>query len=387
MNRALDLPHGQATFFILFIGFFFYHQSLENGLIPPVLGGYFGVASVVVLALLGPVIIFRIFYGGINSLKLNYFDRYFLIMMFFILAVSGFHYAIGRLAGNTSMLIWSVSGVFFNLTAYSIGRTYEFSERNKHVLLVSAIAMLGIIYFNSVEGKFYVWRAYVDDNATTYQGYGRTLVLVGFLLLAYSRGISGATLTAAAFIPALFLNGGRTELVLFIASCFSFVAYGLLHVRGGLFWLAVFAVSFIGLGMYIAPVLQAVLQLTEVALRTISHNPLFGDYGGYVLSESGVGYYSHNLLSAWVNLGFVGFALYVFIILTGLFFILRAGREAVFRRSARWRMAFFMCVYMTLAYLLSRNYLDELFGFHLGLLAALYQRYSASVKSGSDGVP
>jgi hypothetical protein len=43
-------------------------------------------------------------------------------------------------------------------------------------------------------------------------------------------------------------------------------------------------------------------HLTVYAKHTIAAHPLLGDYASYAL-----GYYSHNVLSAWVDLGLFGF--------------------------------------------------------------------------------
>ena len=45
-------------------------------------------------------------------------------------------------------------------------------------------------------------------------------------------------------------------------------------------------------------------------LSLIADNPLVGAYGMYVHLNGG-GSYPHNLLSAWVNLGILGFAFYL----------------------------------------------------------------------------
>jgi hypothetical protein len=50
-------------------------------------------------------------------------------------------------------------------------------------------------------------------------------------------------------------------------------------------------------------------ELTARAWESIKKSPLFGDYASYALGE-----YSHNLLSAWVDLGMFGVLLLIFIL-------------------------------------------------------------------------
>lgn len=69
--------------------------------------------------------------------------------------------------------------------------------------------------------------------------------------------------------------------------------------------------SFAGVGHRVSEILRK--YFTANALHSIYENPIMGDYGSY-LAKTGVGTESHNLLSAWVDLGMFGF-LYLSIIL------------------------------------------------------------------------
>ena len=55
------------------------------------------------------------------------------------------------------------------------------------------------------------------------------------------------------------------------------------------------------------------LKEENVAIESIKSNFFLGDYGSYV-SNLGIGMYSHNLLSAWVDLGLFGFVFYILIL-------------------------------------------------------------------------
>ena len=53
----------------------------------------------------------------------------------------------------------------------------------------------------------------------------------------------------------------------------------------------------------------------QFSIREIKESPFFGSYGSYASYES-LGFYPHNILSAWHNYGILGFTQYV-----ALFFI------------------------------------------------------------------
>ena len=48
----------------------------------------------------------------------------------------------------------------------------------------------------------------------------------------------------------------------------------------------------------------------QFALNSIAADPIFGEYGSYYVLGS-AGKYAHNILSAWVDLGILGFSLLV----------------------------------------------------------------------------
>tara|TARA_B100000925_G_C21776885_1_gene374540 strand:- start:150 stop:611 length:462 start_codon:yes stop_codon:yes gene_type:complete len=50
----------------------------------------------------------------------------------------------------------------------------------------------------------------------------------------------------------------------------------------------------------------------EFAINQISQFPFLGNYASYVDEFGGTGSVPHNILSAWLNLGLLGFVLYIF---------------------------------------------------------------------------
>lgn len=120
-------------------------------------------------------------------------------------------------------------------------------------------------------------------------------------------------------IPAMFLIGARSEFVAYLVLIIIVeffrerVALGLVAVclfLGAAVWLIVGGMD-VGdyrmLGWVVGgedASLSARAELLSQGLDSISHNPLFGDYGGHP-----PGAYIHNILSAWVDLGLVGFIL------------------------------------------------------------------------------
>jgi hypothetical protein len=62
---------------------------------------------------------------------------------------------------------------------------------------------------------------------------------------------------------------------------------------------------------------QARAELSADALDTIKRSPLMGDYASYAIATS-AGAYAHNVLSVWVDLGIIGFVLYLFLLIVPL---------------------------------------------------------------------
>lgn len=375
-----------SAFIALFPGFFLYHTVLGFGIIPPVLGGFFGPVAVAVFPL-----ILLIFFWNIGRYKKNWsrIEVAFLALMGYSTIIALVNFADGRSAfGNTEMLTWSISGVLFNLVAYLLARTIPIESKGfRKIIYFSLIGMFLIALLNVGEsGIFYIKEQSANEDAVaTYQGFARSIAVVAMLTISMVRRKLLFLFSAFLGVVALFLSGARTELVCFIISAAIILLTRFNFMKSALASALLIALAFVIVGLLSASSYEkfvannrnlelldlsnstsaeARLELGGDALRTIAENPIFGDYASY-LSSGGVGSYAHNLLSAWVNLGVVGFFLYVAIffgVLTRLF----GTRNRLKSENVSWGVATAVFAFTFVAMLFGKEYTFMLFGLMIG---------------------
>jgi hypothetical protein len=105
-------------------------------------------------------------------------------------------------------------------------------------------------------------------------------------------------------------------------------------------------------------------QLSLNALNTVLRNPLFGRYGSYP-----PGQYAHNLLSAWVDLSFLGFCLPIFILTRSAFATFSLVKRLP--SASNSRTVFCSTVATIIAFLIAKDYTYILFPFSVGLYCRL----------------
>ena len=369
-------------FFLLFPGFFFYHYSVGAGFVTPFLGGYFSYVAVgmLLLLLLSNVKAFVLKKNTINHLFFTL-----LLWTFFVTVVncyfndpSGF---------SNEMLVWSLQGVIFNFVCYLLAKDLYFKDLSKRILLACFVFMLLLIILNiGSSGIFYIKQEAVDfaESVATYQGFARSLVFVLFLLVSFYFKDNKRLLFL--IVPlgaiALFFNGSRTEFVLFLASVASlFLVNSLQSIKTFLLGVLMLAVLVV-VGLYL---LESVPQsrmhqlanleesssyqsrdfLTDNALKIINENPIMGDYGAYT-SYGGIGSYPHNLLSAWVNLGLIGFFGYLVLLFNLWVFAVRSFLKRRIKDEVL-NVFFLFLASTTLALIFSKDYSYMMVGFLVGL--------------------
>lgn len=181
-------------------------------------------------------------------------------------------------------------------------------------------------------------------------------------------------------IVALYFNGAQTEFILLIfALIFMALIYSLLSIRvllslmGGVTFGAFIVLNTVHL-LPTSRMFQILdlgnsssgqhrMALSRFGVEQVKRFPVFGEYGGYV--ELGdIGFYSHNILSAWVNLGALGIALYIL-----MFFLL--WKEAIsslkeHRNCPLFRVFLMFLIFVSSALLFSKSYNYVLIGLLLG---------------------
>src|SRR5690606_30261401 len=103
--------------------------------------------------------------------------------------VALWNYGIGNLAGHSGMLLWSLSGVLFNVVCFITMRLMgpELARFERLVFLCSIMFGMAMVRNASGISAGSIIAAEGDEFAT-YQGFGRTLLVVFFMAFAFSRG-------------------------------------------------------------------------------------------------------------------------------------------------------------------------------------------------------
>jgi hypothetical protein len=199
--------------------------------------------------------------------------------------------------------------------------------------------------------------------------------------------------------PTLFVNTARSE---FVALLFMIPIIELYYARRKLILIAVMGAIFAVTYLYIEDILallpsNRILELfdlsqstsankrhhlTVYALNTIRQFPIFGDYASY-----NPGFYSHNVLSAWVDTGIFGF---VFVLALLILPAAQMALRGFFRpeRSGIFILAFSLACITLLLLAKSHYFTDMLIGASLGSFSRYrYGRKNATHRTPDIGPP
>ncbi len=392
------------AFFLLFPGFFIYHTLVGLGILPPFLGGFFGVVSISLFPLF--IILFFKVHGFKNT---NYcrFDMIFYLILILILFTSVINYFFDKPENYVSeMLVWSMSGVLFMANNYLIARTIPFHSNFFRIILFISLLLTALIVFFNIGpyGIFDLRSNFVNiDSVASYQGFARSLVVVSFLLLILFKDKRLNLLVFTVSSVALFFNGARTELVLFIfSSVVTLLYFNFLSIKKMFLSLLSFFLILICTILFYHELLKIlpdnrILQLLDISLSSsykarveifengmnlIKNSPLIGDYGGYTVM-GGIGFYPHNVLSAWVNIGFFGFSLYLISFFL-IAFTLLVGINNKYRNYSEMKALLLFSVFTISALILSKDYSYMLVGLMFGFCSRFLVSKAFTVKCDND---
>jgi hypothetical protein len=318
------------AFLMLFPFFFFYHTALALQIIPPVLGGYFSPVSLALAPFL--FLSYAIEVHKNKALFAGTDLAFFAFLIYFLLVVSinSIFLNADREVVNShliSILHFAAIFIIFKLT--------DFRSRGVWWCALACWVVMTIIIFNLSSDGFFYLREQEDsanqDYIATYQGFGRSYFVTILILVPFARTVPLRIVIYALSVAALFVNGSRSE---FVATLLAIALIEILNARHRLIILCVAMVLAAFAAFYSTEFIQLLpenrtlelLHLSEAsswdernfaflrALETIFRSPALGDYGSYVdLGEQGL--YAHNIFSAWVDLGFVGFVWLLLILL------------------------------------------------------------------------
>jgi hypothetical protein len=374
--NAKYTAHG--AFLLLFPGFFFYQTLLGLGIIGAFLGGYF---TLVALILTLPLVFFYGVSAKRNDYHLSKLDLYCLVCMIYFLLVAAINFAAGA---STIIIERYVQAVIFCIDTYIIFRMIDLGDRKFIALAVISLVIMSVItvYF-SIDGFFFLQAldaAKDPDSLATYQGFARSYIYTYLIVICVTKSIGVRFLLYGMASFALFLNGARSE---FVAVLFSIPLIELYYTRHKLILVSCVFFLLPLLGMSVDAIVgmlpnNRTLQLldlshsssavarqhlTSQAWRTISENPVLGDFASYP-----DGHYAHNILSAWVDFGLVGFLGFAGLLIAPAFYLFFNGffsRE----RSREFVLAFSLISIVILWELTAKNFFDMSVGAALGAFA------------------
>ena len=322
-KRPFDAVRGeqaicQLAFFLLFPGFFYYHTVLGIGAVGAFLGGYFAPVSVLVLGPLAGVYVAKI---RRNPNRLSRIDMAFLLFLCYFLAVVALNAARGK---SLAIVVNHILGILFLVNIFVMFKTINFeSAVFRRLTMASLFAMSAIVFGYSVDGVFYLGALGIAkdaDSLATYQGFSRSYLVTFAALIAYTRPAWLRVFLYGLALPTLFINTARSE---FAALLFLIPIVEFYHTRNKVLMLFLFGLLLLLLKANIDQLVallpnNRILELLDLtqstsantrhhlsvhAMQTIMAHPILGDYASYA-----AGYYAHNILSAWVDLGLLGIA-------------------------------------------------------------------------------
>lgn len=375
--------------FLLFPIYFYYDSLVGLNIIPPIFGGYFTLMSIISLL---PLFFTYKYLLDNKNIKIRLIDIIFFLIILLTTLISLINYSTGQPKSSYyNLFSWSMGGILFNLICYFLAKTLPIqSKKLKTIAIISLTLMILIVLYNIGDlGIFYLKdQSKNSEFVASYQGFARSMVVIGLLIVST---IKSKKITIPIFLltlMALFFNGARTEFILFFFSYILLLFYTSINSRKK-FTLTIVILALVtiiisvGFNNLIENLpdnrMMELLDIkssnsgqerigtTSVAIDTIINKPTFGDYGSYA-NNNNIGNYSHNLLSAWVNLGITGFALYVFAILIIIFGIFSRFSKNVSKNPIE-RVTFIFSVFTIMALILSKDYSYMLFGFMVGFFS------------------
>jgi hypothetical protein len=341
MKNSFSLAH--LAFLALFPGFFFYQSALGLGDIPAVLGGYFSPVALAFAPVLATLYLVKVKRERHFLARTDFLFFCFLLYFFFVVALN---FSIGA---DKDIVASHLVAIIHFFVVFLIFRMAEFNSKTiKWSAFLCLIGMTFLIFYFSVDGSFYLKQegnSSDSESVATYQGFARSYFLTFLIVMPFMKRLPMRLLAYLICVPALFLNGARSELMALI------VAIVLIEISHARYWLALLVGSliiFTPLILYFDDIIRMLpdnrsLELLHLsqssswearkflfahALRTIGQNPLLGDYANYF--GVGIGAYAHNIFSAWVDLGLFGFLYLLCMLVFPMYFLFV---DVVFRKG------------------------------------------------------
>ncbi|WP_434563090.1 O-antigen ligase domain-containing protein [Pseudomonas sp. R1-6] len=312
----------------LFPGSFFYQLSVGLGLIPAFAGGYFGLACASIFVLLGVRYGFR----TLGKLKVQPFDTAYLGFLLYFAGVAALN---SLTKHDDEHLTWHLTAVIQCATVYLIfkGMTGR-SKAARRFIWLAVSGMTACIFYFMENGVFSI-RAISGntENISSYQGFALYYLICSIIAIKNIQTRTLRIISYPAVTYALYVNGARSEFVALLIFIVTFEICrsnfkSLSATSAMILLLAISATLYSGAVNLPENRVTRLLnlsednsslvrnQISEQGFSRILDNPLLGDYGSYEK-----GYYIHNILSVWLDLGLLGFIYFLMLILIPLVLI------------------------------------------------------------------
>lgn len=343
---------------VLFPGFFVYHTLLSWGVIPPFIAGLFGPASAA-LAVAFAVMMLRLLPALVRE------GGVFVVMVFVCIVYVGVwtvaHY-IG-LAGIANRVAVSQSFEMLVMwyALYMVGCYLAIDS--KYVIRAFGIFFwiaLGFVLYQVVATgsvMYYARRSAYDSSfVASYQGFARSALVVAMFLSVVKQSAIKRALIVLLGCVLMFILGARSEMFGFMFGVTALMAVlatrsirdqvVLMCTVSGIVAMSFFALDHIEtsrqlelFSMTESSSWNERQRLSALAVDQIIAQPVVGSFGSHITEQGETGYHAHNVLSAWVNYGVVGFVLYLGLSVAALFgsmyrVCVQGSRESI------WLMAF-----------------------------------------------
>jgi hypothetical protein len=367
-----------CAFMLLFPGFFFYQTLLGLGIIGAFLGGYFTLVAIILTL---PLVFFYSISAKKGNHHLSKLDIYCLVWVTYFLLALAINFAAGA---NEIIVQRYIQVLIFCIDNYVIFRMIDLGDRKFIALATISLVFMSVItvYF-SIDGFFFLQAldATKDpDSLATYQGFARSYIYTYLIVICVTKTIGMRFLLYVMATFALFLNGARSE---FVAVLLSIPMIELYYIRRKLILVSCVAFLLALFGMNVDAIVgmlpdNRTLQLLDLshsssavarqhlasdAWRTIAENPILGGFASYP-----DGHYAHNILSAWVDFGLVGFLGFAGLLIAPEFYLFFNGffsRE----KSREFILAFSFLSIVILWELTAKEFFDMSVGAALGAFA------------------
>lgn len=316
-----------------------------------------------------------------------------LLLIVAALGVSSYAFFTEQRVGKLSLLGNALSGCAQILGAFFIVYYWDFNSRIHQITAIAGMIVSGVLVLLLTKEGLVTDGATLAATSTgvtsvAYQMIARVMVFCGLLAAVSTRNILVSGAIALLAVAALFQNGARTEFLLFFLAT-SVMIFMLLFRKGPAFYGAFIALT-AGI-LVLATNADAILAMLpqsrilevirledssswnaraiayDYAKDTIANYPLTGDYGSD-FDRFGPGFYAHNIVSSWVDLGLFGFVVAALLLLRPLLFSLRWAFRAAHLPAVRLCVG--TAIYSALGYAFSYYYLTA----YLGLSVAAFVR-------------